>query len=144
MTWETWAALALVVSILYALARNLADTDVVLLGGVAVVITLGEFTDRFPGPSDVAALLGNEGLLTVGILFVVAAGLTETGALRLITERLLGRPTSTFSAQLRLMAPVTVISAFLNNTPVVAMFMPVGARVVPTIEPRAFPVVHPA
>jgi di/tricarboxylate transporter len=125
MTWETWAALALVVGILYALARNLADPDVVLLGAVAVVVTLGELSDRFPGASAVAATLGNEGLLTVGILFVVAAGLTETGALRLVSERLLGRPSSTRSAQFRLMAPVAVISAFLNNTPVVAMFMPV-------------------
>jgi di/tricarboxylate transporter len=113
------------VGILSALARNLADPDVVLLGGVAVVITFGEFSDRFPGASEVAAILGNQGLLTVGVLFVVAAGLTETGALRLITERLLGRPSSTRSAQLRLMAPVAVISGFLNNTPVVAMFIPV-------------------
>jgi di/tricarboxylate transporter len=125
MNWEAWAALALVVSILYALARNLADPDVVLLGGVAVVITLGQFSSRFPGPTQAAGILGNEGLLTVGILFVVAAGLTETGALRLLTDRVLGRPTTTRSAQVRLMVPVIGISAFLNNTPVVAMFIPV-------------------
>ena len=125
MTWEAWAALAIVVSILYALARNLADPDVVLLGAVAVVITLAQFSDRFPGPSQVASILGNEGLLTVGVLFIVSAGLTETGALRMVTERLLGRPSSTQSAQIRLMAPVVAFSAFLNNTPVVAMFIPV-------------------
>lgn len=125
MTWEAWAALALVISILYALARNLADPDVVLLGAVAVVITLAQFSERFPGATQVAGILGNEGLLTVGMLFVVSAGLTETGALRLLTERLFGRPVSTRSAQMRLMAPVVGISAFLNNTPVVAMFIPV-------------------
>jgi di/tricarboxylate transporter len=125
MTWEAWAALALVISILYALARNLADPDVVLLGAVAVVITLSQFSERFPGARQVASILGNEGLLTVGMLFVVSAGLTETGALRLLTERLLGRPRTTRSAQVRLMAPVVAISAFLNNTPVVAMFIPV-------------------
>lgn len=125
MNWEAWAALALVVGVLYSLARNLADPDVVLVGAVAVVITLGQFSDRFPTPTQAAAILGNEGLLTVGILFVVAAGLTETGALRLLTDRVLGRPTSTRSAQVRLMLPVIGISAFLNNTPVVAMFIPV-------------------
>jgi di/tricarboxylate transporter len=125
MTWEAWAALALVAGILYALGRNLADPDVVLLGSVGVVITLAQFSDRFPGPSDVAAILGNEGLLTVGVLFVVSAGLTETGALRMVTERMLGRPSSTRAAQLRLMVPVAATSAFLNNTPVVAMFIPV-------------------
>jgi di/tricarboxylate transporter len=125
MTWEAWAALALVIGILYSLARNLADPDVVLLGAVAVVITLAEFSSRFPGASQVAGILGNEGLLTVGMLFVVSAGLTETGALRLLTERFLGRPGSTRGAQMRLMAPVAGFSAFLNNTPVVAMFIPV-------------------
>lgn len=125
MTWEAWAALALVVGVLYALARNLADPDVVLLGSVGAVITLGQLSDRFPGATRTAAILGNEGLLTVGMLFVVAAGLTETGALRLITDRVLGRPTTIKVAQLRLMLPVIGISAFLNNTPVVAMFIPV-------------------
>jgi len=59
------------------------------------------------------------------VLFVVAAGLTETGAIAVLTERVLGMPKSTLDAQLRLVLPVTAFSAFLNNTPVVAMFMPV-------------------
>ena len=40
MPWEAWAAAAIVAAVLYALAKNLADTDVVLMGAVAVVITL--------------------------------------------------------------------------------------------------------
>jgi di/tricarboxylate transporter len=42
-----------------------------------------------------------------------------------VARPLLGRPRSTRIAQARLMAPVVTLSAFLNNTPVVAMFMPV-------------------
>jgi Na+/H+ antiporter NhaD/arsenite permease-like protein len=72
-----------------------------------------------------AAEFGNEGLVTVGVLFVIATGLTETGGMGLLTARLLGQPRSVIGAQLRMMFPVTVISAFLNNTPVVAMFVPV-------------------
>lgn len=125
MTWEAWAALALILGVLYVLARNLADPDVTFVGAVTVVMGLSYFSPRFPGPSDSARLFGNEALLTVGVLFVVAAGLTETGALRLITERLLGRPSSNRAAQIRLMFPVIGISAFMNNTPVVAMFIPV-------------------
>ena len=125
MSWEAWAALGIVLGILYALARNLADPDVVLLGAVAAIMTLAQFSDRFPGAAQVSTILGNEGLLTVGMLFIVAAGLTETGALRMVTERALGRPSSIRGAQTRLMLPVIGISAFLNNTPVVAMFMPV-------------------
>ena len=126
MGWEAWATLATVALILLVLAKNWAGADMAFLAGVVVLLTLGLFSDgKLPGPREVAGLFGNEGLLTVGALFVVAAGLTETGALNLVTERLLGRPASMVSAQLRLMLPVTAFSAFLNNTPVVAMFTPV-------------------
>jgi Na+/H+ antiporter NhaD/arsenite permease-like protein len=125
MGWEAWVTLAIVAAVLYALARNIAPPDLVLLAGAVAVTTFSAASSRFPTPSDLAAAFGNEGLLTVGALFVVTAGLTETGALSLVTERLLGRPRSTTEAQLRLMVPVATISAFLNNTPVVAMFMPV-------------------
>jgi di/tricarboxylate transporter len=43
----------------------------------------------------------------------------------LLTRPLLGRPKSATAAQARLMIPCAGLSAFLNNTPIVAMFMPV-------------------
>jgi di/tricarboxylate transporter len=125
MTWEAVLALVVVVLMLYALARDLASTDVILMGAATLLMTLSVVSPRFPSPRDFAGAFGNEGLITVAVLFVIAAGLTETGAMTLVTERLLGRPRSLTDAQLRLMLPVTVFSAFLNNTPVVAMFIPV-------------------
>ena len=56
---------------------------------------------------------------------MVAAGLQETGATTRLTARLLGRPRSVVEAQARLIAPVGVLSAFMNNTPLVATFLPV-------------------
>jgi uncharacterized protein with PhoU and TrkA domain len=70
----------------------------------------------------------NEGLLTVLILFVVAEGISKTGALDWYMGKLLGRPRSTASAQLRLMVPIAIVSAFLNNTPVVAVMIPIVQR----------------
>ncbi len=67
----------------------------------------------------------NEGLLTVLVLFVVAAGISRTGALDWYMGKLLGRPNNAASAQLRLMLPIAVVSAFLNNTPVVAVMIPI-------------------
>ena len=70
----------------------------------------------------------NEGLLTVLVLFVVAAGISHTGALDWYMGKLLGRPNNTTSAQLRLMVPIAIISAFLNNTPVVVVMIPIVQR----------------
>lgn len=76
------------------------------------------------------ALVGfaNEGLLTVLVLFVVAAGISNTGALDWYMGKLLGRPKSTAGAQLKLMIPIAIVSAFLNNTPVVVVMIPIIQR----------------
>jgi di/tricarboxylate transporter len=125
MSWEAWVTLGVVVVVLTALWRNVAGPDVILMGGATVLATLSLVSPAFPSLRQLASNFGNEGVLTVAVMLVVAAALTETGGIRLVTERLIGRPKSTFDAQVRLMLPVTGISAFLNNTPVVAMFMPV-------------------
>lgn len=125
MGWEAWVTLLIVALVLWALSRNVAGPDVILMTGALGVVTLSVVSARFPGVRDLAASFGNEGVLTVAALYVVAAGLTETGGMALLTERVLGRPQSVLMAQIRLSLPVAGFSAFLNNTPVVAMFIPV-------------------
>jgi len=63
------------------------------------------------------------------MLYIVAAAMKETGAMARITTVLLGRPKSERSAQMRLTIPVAMMSAFINNTPIVAMFLPTLAGV---------------
>jgi len=89
MAWEGWIALLTIALVLYALARNLAGPDVILMGGAVLFVTLGVVSDKFPAARQVAATFGNEGLLTVAVLFVVAAALTETGGMAMISERVL-------------------------------------------------------
>jgi hypothetical protein len=59
----------------------------------------------------------NPGMLTVGALLMVAAGMYRTCAITLITEKLIGHPKSLMAAQAKILPPVAVGSAFLNNTP---------------------------
>jgi di/tricarboxylate transporter len=63
-------------------------------------------------------------LLMIAGLFVIAAALQETGGIELIGKKLLGKPTTLASAQLRMMVPVAAMSAFMNTTPIVAMYLP--------------------
>ncbi len=127
MTWESWVTIGVVVLIIIGLVRNVAGPDVILLGGLTLLMTLASIfqTDLLPSPARAVAGFGNDGLITVAVLYVVTAGLTQTGAMALIVQPLLGRPRSLASAQVRMMVPVAGLSAFLNNTPIVAMFMPV-------------------
>ncbi len=127
MTWEAWVTLATVGLIALALVRGLAGPDTVLLGGLALLMTFGLFSDAFPTPAQAVAGFGNEAVITIGVLFVIAEGLSQTGAMALVTQPLLGRPGSVRAALVRLTMPVALLSAFLNNTPIVAMFMPVDS-----------------
>ncbi len=127
MTWEGWATITVVAMFILGLARGWAAPDLLSLACLAILVMLGALTgsDQLPGAGEALAGMGNSGLITVGALFVVVTGLTQTGAMALIVQPLLGRPSTALAAQLRLLLPVTTLSAFLNNTPVVAMFMPV-------------------
>ena len=127
MSWEAWFVISVVLLVLVTLARNVAQPDLIFCAAATLIMTVSLFSgsDRLPGPRQVAQLFGNEALITVGVLYVVATGLTETGGLSLLTERVLGRPKTSSGALTRMFLPVTAISGVLNNTPVVAMFLPV-------------------
>ncbi|NNE37692.1 MAG: SLC13 family permease [Gammaproteobacteria bacterium] len=66
----------------------------------------------------------NEGVLTIAAFFIIAAGLRETGFLQIISQNFLKYPKSLFSAQNRIIWPTALTSAFMNNTPLVAMLLP--------------------
>ena len=115
MAWEGWVTLFTVLLMAFALMRNLAGPDVVLLGGLTLLMSLSLVSDKFPSPAVAVADFGNEGLITIAVLFVVAEGLSLTGAMNIISGPLLGRPRTVFGAQIRLMAPTAIMSAFLNK-----------------------------
>lgn len=124
---EAWITIIVVVLMIAALVRDVAGPEVILLGGLTILMTIGSLTGMagLPTPTEAVASFGNDGLITVAVLYVVTAGLIQTGAVNLIAGPVLGRPKSLVVAQGRMMLPVAGLSAFLNNTPVVAMMMPV-------------------
>lgn len=125
MTWEAWITVGVVVVMVVALARSRVAADAILLSAAAFLSAMRLTSERFLAPRDVAAAFGNEGLVTVAVLFVVAAGLTHSGATARIGAPLFGQPKSLAVGQVRVMLPVVGVSAFLNNTTVVAMLLPV-------------------
>ena len=125
MTWESWVMLGLLALMAIAILRSLAGADTVLLGGLAIVMGLGAVSDQFPDAPAAVAGFGSKAVVTIGVLFVIAEGLRQTGAMAMVTRPVLGHPKSLPAAQARLMLPVAGLSAFLNNTPIVAMLMPI-------------------
>jgi di/tricarboxylate transporter len=105
--------------ILLALLRNLAQPDLLFVAATTLFAALGIIK-----PVDAFAGFANPGMLTVAFLFVVAAGLRDTGLLDALGHYVLGKAKTDRGLVARLAAIVLPMSAFLNNTPIVAMFMP--------------------
>ncbi len=119
MVWEAWFTLGVVALCLVLLASNRISPDVAMMAGLTLLFLAGVLT-----PQQALAGLTNEGMATVAVLYIVVSGLTETGAIGWIVQSVLGRPRTMANAQLKLMVPVAAMSGFLNNTPVVAIFIP--------------------
>ncbi|MEM6730848.1 MAG: SLC13 family permease, partial [Myxococcota bacterium] len=119
MTFESWLSLIVVLGTFSVLAASRVPAYLALAGGLGLLMVTGVVTP-------VMALSGfaNDGVVTIAVLFVVAAGLRQTGALSFLLRRMMGQPRNENDAMLRLAAPAVTGSAFLNNTPVVAMLLP--------------------
>lgn len=123
LLWEVLYTCGVLLSMLIALLSDRIGADSVML----VALTLFMAAEIITVKEGLAGF-ANEGLLTVLALFVVADGIAKTGALDWYMSKLLGRPMNTPAAQLRLMCPIAIISAFLNNTPVVVVMIPIVQR----------------
>ncbi len=119
MQWQAWLTIAVLVAVVIGLVRFPHVTEVIFMGALGLVTLAGVIT-----PSEAFAGFKNEGVITVGALFVVAAGLVQTGFLGAITDWLLGHADNSQTALRRVLPPLVASSAFLNNTTVVAMSMP--------------------
>lgn len=119
MDWQAILTLCTLSGVLGTLALTRISADLVLLAALAVLLISGVLA-----PAEALVGFGNPGVITIAVLYVVAGGLKETGAVQWLARHLLGQPRSMQGAQLRMLVPTSLISAFMNNTAVVAMFIP--------------------
>ncbi|HWB19275.1 MAG TPA: SLC13 family permease [Phycisphaerales bacterium] len=120
MTTQAWITLGVLLLVLLLMALTGIGADLIMIAALTVLLCTGVLTTKeaFSG-------FANEGMLTVGVLFVIAAAIRETGGFSFVTQRLLGRPKTVGAAQSRMMFPIAIMSGFMNNTPLVAMMLPV-------------------
>lgn len=119
MGWEAYFTLGTVALVIIGLASERLAPDVLVIGAVTLLLLAGILS-----PEQALGGMANEGMITVGVMYIIVTGLRDTGGMEWIARGLLGRPKTIRQAQARLMAPVAFLSAFMNNTPLVAMFIP--------------------
>lgn len=119
MTSAAWITLGLLIATIGFLVWNKLPIWLVFIGAITVAMTM-----RLASPSDLLKGYSNTGVITVAVLYPVAAGMYATGAISLLTEWAVGLPKSLGVARVKIFVPVAFASAFLYNTPLVAMMIP--------------------
>lgn len=119
LEWQAWATLGVTLLMMVALIRELARPDMIFLSALGLLLAGGILS-----PDEAFLGFANPAVITVGSLFVVAVGVENTGALSFVDRLLFTKRASFTNVLLRLMVTTAGMSAFLNNTPIVAMLIP--------------------
>ncbi|KAJ1477555.1 hypothetical protein T484DRAFT_2023712, partial [Baffinella frigidus] len=117
--WQSWFTLGLL-ALMLALLFNDSPPEVVFVSATTLLVTVGIITE-----SEALEGFRASGLLAMGVLFIVAKSLEEAGTIEMAVGYFLGRSGSVSVSVLQLCVPVVLVSAFVNDTPVVAMMMPI-------------------
>lgn len=121
VTSEMLFVFAVALGALAAFVKEWWSSDSTALVVLLVLVAGGALT-----PAQAFAGFGNEALATVAAMFVLSAGLTRTGAVERVgraIERFGGR--SEPRILLALMTACCLASAFINNTPIAVVFLPI-------------------
>ncbi|NBC08526.1 MAG: SLC13 family permease [Bacteroidetes bacterium] len=122
------AAIITIVVILAAVV--LFATEALSVDLVAMLIMISLVVTGVISPQQGVAGFSNPATITVAFMFVLSAALLKTGALQSVAHQLSGVFRKNYYAGVSLMMLLmALISAFVNNTPVVAVFIPVVIQI---------------
>lgn len=111
----------LLLTVMAAFVLERMPSDLVAMSAFAVVIAFGIVDGR-----EALSLFGNETIITIGAMFVLSGALEKTGALQALASWFTSTSRGREARALIVLALLVIpLSAFVNNTPVVVIFLPI-------------------
>ncbi|MCB2214811.1 SLC13 family permease [Desulfofustis glycolicus] len=118
---DVWIISVILVVVLYLLVTETISVDLTAIGIMVVLVVSGLLA-----PGEAVSGLANPALVTVAAMFVVSRGLMRTGGVEFLGRQVIKVARKNLTAALALiLVSVGFASAFINNTPIVMLFIPV-------------------
>ena len=118
---SVWLVSAILLITLYLFITEKVPVDLTAIG---IMVALVIF--RIITPAEAVAGFAHPAVVTVGSMFLISKGLIRTGVVGFIGQKVIQMARGNFKlALLVILLTVAVASAFINNTPVVVLFIPV-------------------
>ncbi|WP_269523405.1 SLC13 family permease [Coraliomargarita parva] len=128
MTWEIIFVFLLLAFAIgsFIWERISADLTAMTVFGVLIFVSMITHSDQLPPLEQTLGVFSNSAPITIAAMFIVSAALERTGAIDLITAYLRKLVKFPYKGFIFIMIlGVAAVSAFVNNTPVVIVLMPV-------------------
>ena len=119
--------LVVMLNIFLQLLTDICSPAIILFGGLVQILVGSHFSNQFFQPEIAFKGFASTSIISLGALFLVAKAVKNTGLLESLSRHLLPQqkiPINLSRFLVRLALPLGTISAFFNNTPVVAIFLP--------------------
>lgn len=118
---EIWIVSFILLATLYLLITEKISVDLTAVGIVVLLVVT-----RILTPREAVGGFANPALITVGAMFIVSKGMVRTGGVEFLGRKILKIANGNHRlALIIILASVAIASAFMNNTPVVILFIPV-------------------
>ncbi|THB74464.1 MAG: SLC13/DASS family transporter [Desulfobulbaceae bacterium] len=118
---DIWIISAILLLTLYLLVTEVISVDLSAIGIMVLLVVFGILT-----PKETVSGFANPAVITVAAMFVVSKGLMRTGGIEFLGRQIIKVARKNISAALALiLVSVALSSAFINNTPIVILFIPV-------------------
>ena len=118
---EIWLVTAILIAAMVLLVTEKLPVDLTSIGIMVALVLSGILA-----PKEAIAGFASPAVITVGAMFLISKGMIRTGAVGFISEKVIdvsrGRPGL---AIFLILVIVGTASAFINNTPVVVLFIPI-------------------
>jgi di/tricarboxylate transporter len=116
-----WIVSLITISALFLLITEKIAIEITAVGIMAALMVTGVLT-----PGEAVAGFANPAVVTVAAMFVISRALVRTGVVGMIASRVIDRSKGKVKlASLLILLMVAGASAFVNNTPVVVLFIPI-------------------
>jgi di/tricarboxylate transporter len=118
---DIWLISVILLLTLYLLITEKISVDLTAIGIMVLLVVSNILT-----PKEAIGGFANPAVITVGAMFVVSKGMMRTGGVEFIGRKIIMMAGGNYKfALIIILLSVAIASAFINNTPVVILFIPV-------------------
>lgn len=123
LDWKGWAMIAIFILTFIELIREKRPNDITMLFSTGALLILGILT-----PKQFLGGFANDIILVIAMLCILARAIELHGIVEVVSNKLLSNSKHYLIRMLSLLVPVAVMSAFINNTPLVLLMTPVVTK----------------